>query len=141
MSKLSKKNIKSDNKKETKQTKQTKQTKSKMSKKIKIDIKNNSIEFAKIETEKQLEQFIKKTNDAYYNTGKPLVNDEIYDDIIDIFKSRFPKNSILNQIGAPIRSEIEKVALPYWMGSMDKNGCVPLSLSMVAWSMVAASGR
>jgi DNA ligase (NAD+) len=129
MSKLSKKKIKLDS--NEKERKQIKVTKTKMSKKIKLDLKMEPIDFAKTTTEKKLEQFIKKANDVYYNTGKPLVSDEIYDDIIDIFKTRFPKNTILNQIGAPIRSEIEKATIPYWMGSMDK--VKPSSKSLELW--------
>jgi len=71
-------------------------------------------------SEKEYEQFIIHANDAYYNTGKPIMKDNEYDYMIDKFKDRFPKNKVLKQIGSPIRSNIEKVKLPYWLGSMDK---------------------
>lgn len=69
---------------------------------------------------KELESLIVKANDVYYNTGKPILDDADYDILIDLFKEHWPKNAILQQIGAPIRSEIVKEKLPFWMGSMDK---------------------
>ena len=89
------------------------------------------LHFSKTSTKTNIEQFIKKANDAYYNTGKPIISDKLYDQIIDIVKKRFPDSKIINQIGAPIRSEIEKVSLPYWMGSMDK--VKPNSKSLELW--------
>ena len=69
---------------------------------------------------KELESLIVKANDVYYNTGNPILDDADYDILIDLFKEHWPKNAILQQIGAPIRSEIVKEKLPFWMGSMDK---------------------
>jgi NAD-dependent DNA ligase len=68
----------------------------------------------------EIESLIVKANDVYYNTGKSILDDADYDILIDLFKEHWPKNAILQQIGAPIRSEIVKDKLPFWMGSMDK---------------------
>lgn len=71
-------------------------------------------------SEKELEQLVINANDAYYNTGEPIMEDNVYDYFIDKFKERFPKNKVLKHIGSPIRDDIEKVKLPFWLGSMDK---------------------
>ena len=99
-----------------------------MSKKHK---KEDYLHLARLASQSKLETFIKKANKAYYNTGKPLLEDSEYDKLIDIMKERFPNSDVLNQIGAPIRSEIEKVKLPYWMGSMDK--VKPDSKQLISW--------
>ena len=83
-------------------------------------IKDNPEDYAQNATIKELEGFIKKANKAYYNTGNPLLDDYNYDIIIDIFRERSPNNKVLETIGAPLRAEVVKVKLPYWMGSMDK---------------------
>lgn len=92
-----------------------KNTKSKLK-----ELVENPEKIAKETSIKNLELFIKKANKAYYNTGQPIVNDVCYDIIIDIFRKRNPNNKILNMIGAPIRNDIVKLQLPFWMGSMDK---------------------
>jgi len=127
MEKVSKK--KSNTTNTTNTTKKTKMNK--VSKKIKLDFKTKPVDFAKIATEKQLERFIKKASDAYYNSGIPIIDDITYDAIEDIFKGRFPNNALFSKIGAPIRNEIEKETLPYWMGSMDK--VKPSSKSLELW--------
>lgn len=57
-------------------------------------------------------------SDAYYNTSTPLVADDLFDMIKDTLAKRDPTNPSLKRVGAPARGD--KVALPYWMGSMDK---------------------
>ena len=84
------------------------------------EIVNNPEGFVLNASIKELEGFIKTANKAYYNTGSPIVDDNTYDIIIDNFKERSPNNKVLNQIGAPVRNEIVKVKIPFWMGSMDK---------------------
>ena len=84
------------------------------------NIEKNPVQFVKESSIKELEGFIRNANEAYYNTGKPLINDEAYDIIIDNFRLKSPNNKVLNQIGAPIRSQVVKVKLPFWMGSMNK---------------------
>ena len=94
-------------------------------------INNNPQNYAETATLEELEAFIKKTNKAYYNTGEPLVTDTNYDIITDIIKKRDPTNKILGQIGAPLRSQVVKVKLPFWMGSMDK--VKPQTKELATW--------
>ena len=105
-------------------------TSKKVSKKLKKDSYSN---LARVASKSKLEAFIKRANEAYYNTGKPLMEDSEYDLVIDIMKERYPDSDVLSQIGAPIRSEIEKITLPYWMGSMDK--VKPDSKTLISWLM------
>jgi NAD-dependent DNA ligase len=68
---------------------------------------------------KALVDLLKLCSDRYYNSSKPLVDDATYDILIEVLKERSPNNSLLHNIGAPVKSK-NKVNLPYWMGSMDK---------------------
>ena len=62
---------------------------------------------------------LKKASEKYYNTGKELIPDKIFDLLLDILKDRSPDNKFLKTVGTPVKST-EKVKLPYYMGSMDK---------------------
>ena len=67
---------------------------------------------------KKLVTFLNKANEAYRNTSKPIVSDEIYDLLEDRLKELDPENPFFNKIGAvPL---LNKVKLPFWMGSLDK---------------------
>lgn len=66
----------------------------------------------------ELVNTLKKLSEHYYNTGIPLVSDEIYDILRDVLIERDPTNSFLKQIGAPILKN--KIELPYFMPSLDK---------------------
>jgi DNA ligase (NAD+) len=82
-------------------------------------ISNNPlIEIPKL-SQKELEEVIVYTADKYYNTGKPVIEDNIYDMLFDYLKDKYPKSKVIKNIGAPIKSK-NKVKLPYWLGSMDK---------------------
>ena len=62
-----------------------------------------------------------KTNEVYRNLGpdeSPLITDNQYDILEDYIKQKYPKNTIVGKIGAPV--EKNKVKLPYEMASMDK---------------------
>jgi NAD-dependent DNA ligase len=67
----------------------------------------------------ELESIIAYTADIYYNTGKSVISDNIYDILIDCLQFKSPKSKILKSIGAKVRSK-NKVKLDYWLGSMDK---------------------
>jgi DNA ligase (NAD+) len=67
----------------------------------------------------ELEKVIEFASDKYYNTDTPIINDQIYDLLIDFLKARDPKSKILKNIGASVKSK-NKVKLDYWLGSMDK---------------------
>lgn len=82
------------------------------------EISENPHGYAQNITVKQLEKLLRNLSDAYYNTGKALVDDDVFDILKEILEERDPDNSFLRQIGAPVKKE--KVKLPYPMGSLDK---------------------
>ena len=65
-----------------------------------------------------LQKILKLAADSYYNSGKSLINDEIYDILVERLKQLNPASKILDEVGAPVRGK--KVLLPFWMGSMNK---------------------
>jgi NAD-dependent DNA ligase len=86
-----------------------------------IDKLNESNKITKIIfslTEDELENVIKIAADAYYNTEKSLISDEIFDLLVDRLKQINPQNPVLTKTGAPVKGK--KVKLPFWMGSMNK---------------------
>lgn len=68
---------------------------------------------------KELEKILKYALDKYHN-DEEIMSDQVYDELLECLKKRDPKNKLLTQVGVPIRDNIEKIKLPYWMGSMDK---------------------
>ena len=76
--------------------------------------------FSYLETlnENQLSEIIKVTNEYYYNTKNPLLTDNEYDIVKEYTERKFPKNTAIKEIGAPVGKN--KVKLPYEMASMDK---------------------
>jgi len=84
------------------------------------DFKKNGIDTLKILTEKQLETMLDEAQKAYYNDPEnSLLTDNEYDIIKEYMEKKYPKNKVLDQIGAPIQDK-NKVKLPYFMASMDK---------------------
>jgi NAD-dependent DNA ligase len=81
-------------------------------------------------TQQDLENLIIYTKDKYYN-DEQVISDIEWDELYDILKSKYPKSSIISNVGAPIRDEINKIKLPYWMGSMNK--IKPLSRELTKW--------
>lgn len=75
------------------------------------------LEFIKASKKKEIIDFLIKTDDAFFNTGSPLISDEIYDIIKDYIKTKYPKDPYLKRVGA---DEENKVLLPYYMGSQNK---------------------
>ena len=63
---------------------------------------------------------IQNANYAYYNTGKPIISDDIYELVKEYVQKKVPNHPILSHVGAPISLESKKVELPYYMGSLDK---------------------
>ena len=57
-------------------------------------------------------------SDKYYNTDQPLVSDNVYDSLIEVLKTKDPKNKFLKTTGAPVSKNM--VHLPYPMPSLDK---------------------
>ena len=53
----------------------------------------------------ELEEVITYAADKYYNTNKPVVDDAIYDIMIDFLKLKAPKSSVLKTVGAKVKSK------------------------------------
>jgi NAD-dependent DNA ligase len=66
-----------------------------------------------------LEKYLRKLSNFYYNTSESPVSDKIFDKLKDILKDRDPENPFLDEIGSPIKNG-NKVKLPYPMGSLNK---------------------
>jgi NAD-dependent DNA ligase len=81
-------------------------------------------------TQQQLANMIILANTEYYNTTHPLMTDNEYDIVKEYIQTKFPKNEIVQQIGAPIQGK-NKVKLPYEMWSMDK--IKPDSNALATW--------
>ena len=82
------------------------------------DFKQIGITYLEQLNENQLSEIIKVTNEYYYNTQTPLLTDNEYDIIKEYTERKYPKNTAIAQIGAPVGKN--KVKLPYEMASMDK---------------------
>jgi DNA ligase (NAD+) len=67
----------------------------------------------------ELEYILIHASDKYYNTSKPIINDDIYDTVLDFLKIKNSKSPILKKIGSIIKNK-NKVKLDYYLGSMDK---------------------
>jgi DNA ligase (NAD+) len=95
--------------------------KTKELKKYDLDaIKLNPEKFAKETTIANGINLLKLSNYYYYYTPNRILSDSVYDKIEEILKERFPKNKFWKEIRDWDDKELEKVKLPYWMGSMDK---------------------
>jgi DNA ligase (NAD+) len=81
------------------------------------EFQKKGIDYIKSLSEEKLNKILQDTNAAYYNQ-KSLMTDGEYDIIKEYVEERYPKNTIVKNIGAPV--EKEKVKLPYFMASMDK---------------------
>jgi NAD-dependent DNA ligase len=78
---------------------------------------------------KDVVQLIRDANNAYYNLGKPLLTDDLYDVVKDYLTQKDPQNPVLEEVGAVI--EGAKVTLPEYMGSLDKIRDDPKAL--ISW--------
>ena len=70
-----------------------------MDKKIGL-LNNDPKKYAKNADIKELENILRYLSDAYYNTSKPLVSDEIFDLLKEALQERDPTNKFLKEIGA-----------------------------------------
>jgi len=83
-------------------------------------LKQDPEEYARALSIPKLVTLLKILADAYYNTGKPLVSDEINDILKSILEKRDKNNKFLKQIGTPIKGTKKMVKLPYYTGSAEK---------------------
>lgn len=82
------------------------------------DFKKHGITVIENLKENQIADILKVSNDAYYNTNQSLMTDNEYDIVKEYMERKYPKNEIIEQVGAPITKN--KVKLPFNMPSMDK---------------------
>lgn len=105
-------------KKSSSKNKTLKATKSSTNYKTNIELlKTNGISALHSMTEKELSQIILEASKAYYNENE-LMSDNEFDIVKEYMENKYPKNRVLQEIGAPV--EKNKVSLPYNMPSMDK---------------------
>jgi DNA ligase (NAD+) len=69
-------------------------------------------------TRKDLDKMILLANDAYYNNNSLLLTDNEYDIVKEYIANKYPNDTVIQQVGAPVGKN--KVKLPYEMWSMDK---------------------
>ena len=81
-------------------------------------LENEGISAVKSLTEEEMCTMIRFASDRYYNTGESVVSDNVFDILKEYGQRTYPKNPCFIEIGAPTNKE--KVALPYFMGSMEK---------------------
>ena len=74
-----------------------------ITKKLLEEINNNPIEFAKYKNIDEIVDILRRFNEAYHSTDKPLVTDKVYDILYDILKERDPENSFFKEIGAKVK--------------------------------------
>ena len=68
----------------------------------------------------KLEALYVKAKDSYYNTAKPIMSDEKFDELEDKIRSKWPSSPVLRMVGAPVRANREKCLLPMPMASLAK---------------------
>lgn len=88
-----------------------------MNKEIKEIIKD-PFNYANEVKKSKLEKILRELSHHYYNTKVPLVSDNVYDILFNVFKERFPKSTLLKEVGASISKD--KVKLPFPLGSLEK---------------------
>jgi len=94
------------------------------------NFRQNGINILEHLSEKQLADMLLKANDVYYNTRTTLMTDNEYDIVKEYVEKKYPKNEVLDNIGAPVQTK-NKVTLPYQMPSMDK--IKPDTNALVSW--------
>lgn len=95
------------------------------------NFKENGIDALKLLSEKNVATMLDESSKAYYNE-EPLMTDNEFDIIKEYMEVKYPKNKVLEQIGAPINDK-NKVKLPYNMPSMDK--IKPDTNALPKWKM------
>lgn len=65
-----------------------------------------------------LVEYLKKCDDAYYNTSNPIVSDDTYDALVETLRKLDPTNEYLKKVGAKVRSN--KVGRIIPMGTLKK---------------------
>jgi NAD-dependent DNA ligase len=93
--------------------------------------KTKGLTFLKTSNESEITRMIVLSNDEYYNSSSTLLTDTEFDILKEYASEKYPTNSEINCIGAPITKN--KVTLPYDMPSMDK--IKPDTNALSQWKM------
>ena len=98
-------------------------------------IKKEGITAIKLMTENELTKLIHKANDAYYCDEDPILDDNLYDILINYIQKKYPHNNIgfSNHTGCNVEVKKNKVELPYQLWSMDK--VKPHTGAVLKWAM------
>lgn len=85
-------------------------------------IKENGITVIKLMTENELGRLIHKANQAYYCDDKPILDDNLYDTILNYMQEKYPDNKIAfeNHTQCDVVLQKSKAKLPYELWSMNK---------------------
>lgn len=109
--------------------------------------KTNGLSFIESFSQSDLDDMLLVANDMYYNQGvdgkQVLMTDNEYDIVKEFTSSKFPKDLVVDAVGAPIVASIagkklNKVKLPFEMWSMDK--IKPDSGSLDTWKKKYVGG-
>jgi len=84
------------------------------------DLKDDPVDFITKVSTSTLAKVLKYAADKYYNDGKSVIGDDLYDMVREAVEEANPKHPVLKKIGAPVRHAQNKAKLPYFMGSMNK---------------------
>lgn len=82
-------------------------------------LEKNPLEILKGLTVEEVVLIVQKANHAYYNTGKPLFTDQIFDLIKSYLEELQPNHPALKFVGSKVNQGV-KSKLPFYMGSLDK---------------------
>lgn len=74
--------------------------------------------YFKTENIKTLHKLKTELDELYYNTGESYLDDQTYDLLRDIITKRDP--DFKPPVGSKIRSDNNRVEIPFWLGSLDK---------------------
>ena len=91
----------------------------KLTKTILKAIETDPTLYADTTSETKLENTLRALSDAYYNTDKPLITDELFDVLKNKLKQKNPDNDFIHEVGAPVDKN-DETKLPFPMGSLDK---------------------
>ena len=84
---------------------------------IMAQFKEQGIEVLEKMKETDLQDFIEILNAQYYNTKKAMATDTEYDIIKELMERKYPKNTILEEIGAKIEKNKVKCYSPMMCGN------------------------
>lgn len=82
-------------------------------------ITNDPEQYARDITIERLVTILQKMSDFYYNEDRSLVEDDVYDIMVDVLRERDPKNAYLFQTGVTKTTD-KDVELPFPMPSLNK---------------------